>query len=150
MKRPWRWPASVRGARSGSRLDRRTRAREDLECPRHRLCLGRIGPAAAAAEPALLGLLDSGDRQLALVDAWRLLISARHQGSAERTLPVLIAGLKWRGVGPPGRGRGVRQLGPGGEATFRLQSAGNDQGRVRTLRSRAALLLIRGSQAPEK
>ena len=115
--------------------------------------LGRIGPAAAAAEPALLGLLDSGDRQLALVERVALAhISPTSRVAAERTLPVLIAGLKNGAVlARRGAAEGLGSLGPAAKRALpALQSAGNDKdASVRSAVARA-LLLIRGSQAPEK
>ena len=57
--------------------------------------LGKIGPDAAEAEPALSSQLKSADSELALVSAWALAqIQPASAETATKTVPVLIAGLK--------------------------------------------------------
>ena len=57
-------------------------------------CLGKIGPAAAAAEPELLALLKGPDRNAAVLSAWALgQIRPNSADIAAKTVPVLVEGL---------------------------------------------------------
>jgi HEAT repeat protein len=107
--------------------------------------LGRIGPAAAEALPALFALLDNSDRQLALVSAWALVrISPASAEVAEKTLPVLIAGLKGRApLARRGAAEALGGLGPAAkEAVPALRSAASDKDpSVRAAVARALALI---------
>jgi HEAT repeat protein len=107
--------------------------------------LGKIGPDAAGAEPALFGLLHNSNRQLALVSAWALAqISPASAEVAEKTLPVLIAGLKDRTpLARRGAAEALGSLGPAAkEAIPALQSAAKDKDpSVRAAVAKALLLI---------
>ncbi len=115
--------------------------------------LGRIGPAAAEAEPVLFGLLDNSDRRLALVSAWALAhIGPASAEVAEKTLPLLIAGLK----GPTplarrGAADALGSLGPAAKvAVPALQSAAHDKDPSVRAAVATAMALIGGGQVQEK